>query len=263
MAFNTLLSVTFHVVPPRCDIFAMFLSSVLTSVLTSFENNFSVSPSRFCHWLVLPVKYIQDILDQWMMLGRPNRLPFAMLPTSSACSEFSLPSSCRQHTQQRLTAVPTNEKEVGPPLLLSFKGTLQGFWRVTFEGSPFKASEPLTGYPSSPSMKGGLQGSPFKPKLKGKGLEWCLEGGGERHEGEALKFSSRLEGGEERRERRGGEEEGGGVRCTFRFRPFWVVAFKSKFCLLNVFVHFPMFYLIYKFYEGFHPFWVFFEFFCF
>ena len=41
MAFNTLLSVTFHVVAPSLDVFGIF-SSVLTSVLVlfSFENNF-------------------------------------------------------------------------------------------------------------------------------------------------------------------------------------------------------------------------------
>ena len=57
----------------------------------SASRTISASPLQLCYLLVLPVEYIQDILDQVVTLGLPIRLAFAVLPTSSACSELFLP----------------------------------------------------------------------------------------------------------------------------------------------------------------------------
>ena len=72
-------------------------------------------------------EYIQDLHDQNMMLGRPNRRSCAMLPTSSACSEFHLPSSCRQHTLTRTTAFC--DERVGTPIqgLVSHPSSIRRF----------------------------------------------------------------------------------------------------------------------------------------
>ena len=64
----------------------------------------SVCPSHHCYSLVLLVDYIQEKLDQWMILGRPSRFSFAMLATSLACSEFFLLSLCRQFSLARIIA---------------------------------------------------------------------------------------------------------------------------------------------------------------
>ena len=73
----------------------------LCSCADQLRGQFSLFPSQFRSWHVLLVEYIQNILHQWTIQGRPNRLAFAISHTSLACSEFSLPSFCRLHTLTR------------------------------------------------------------------------------------------------------------------------------------------------------------------
>ena len=67
-----------------------FFSSSWTPVfvLISFESDVCLS-IKFWYWLVLPAEFILDVPDQGMILGHPNRLVFAIVPTSSTYSEFS------------------------------------------------------------------------------------------------------------------------------------------------------------------------------
>ena len=77
-----------------------FVSSVLT---------------QFCYGVVLLAEYIHDILDQWMTLGRPNRLAFCnFAPHLRHVFKLSLPSPCRQHPLTRIIAFCV--ERVGTPI---------------------------------------------------------------------------------------------------------------------------------------------------
>ena len=67
IAFNTLLSVTFHVVPPNC-VSLQFWHLYLCPL--SFENKFRF-PSQFGYWFVLIAVYIQDF--SWSELYGPEK----------------------------------------------------------------------------------------------------------------------------------------------------------------------------------------------
>ena len=102
-----------------------FVSSVLTSVivLISFQINFCF-PTTIRLLTCTARRKNQDVPGQSMIPGHPNRLYFAMLPTSSASSGFSLPCLSCQHTLTRIIALcdggmGTPIRELSPILLQS------------------------------------------------------------------------------------------------------------------------------------------------
>ena len=84
-----------------CEVSHLSCALIRNRVQHTFERDLPCRSSKL--WclqdfaVVLPVEYIQGTLDQWMTLGRPNRLSFAMLPTSSA-SFWVRPAICMSAT---------------------------------------------------------------------------------------------------------------------------------------------------------------------
>ena len=63
--FNTLLSGTFHVVAPSCDVFEILpLSFDISICADQLQEQFLSFPPQCCYSLVLLAEYIQDIPDQ-------------------------------------------------------------------------------------------------------------------------------------------------------------------------------------------------------
>ena len=92
-AFHTFLVVTFHVVCPNCDVLGIHQNCVLDLCCSLSTSNISLIKND---------------------AGFPNRLSFAIVPTSWACFYFLLPSSFREQTLTTITAFCS--EDVGTPV---------------------------------------------------------------------------------------------------------------------------------------------------